>query len=156
MASVLSARRVSRKRGRAGHFVAAADGLASRMVQSTQYLSVTDLPITCIPVSYTGRAAASEREDRGVFPRHRIDLPFRHGLIDRRYSDKVGDKVRRSPVNIISHCVQVTPPNTPGVQHRYPYILYYEGTLVLSMLQLDLELGIYQRPKRDTPRTLPT
>ena len=69
-ASVLSARRVSCIRGGEITFVAAADGLASRMVQSTQYLSVTDLPITCIPVSYTGRAAASEREDRGVFPRH--------------------------------------------------------------------------------------
>ena len=68
--------------------MAAADGLTSRMVQATQHLSVTDLPITCYlfrevsanPLfmswgtpsvqdsGYTGRAAVSERERPGSLP----------------------------------------------------------------------------------------
>nr|VFK48749.1 MAG: hypothetical protein BECKTC1821E_GA0114239_11304 [Candidatus Kentron sp. TC] len=41
---------------------------ASRMIRSTKYLRVTDLPITCLLASYTGRAPVSEKKRPGSLP----------------------------------------------------------------------------------------
>ncbi len=99
----------------------AADGLTSRMIQNAQYLSVTDPPITPVPAGYTGRAAVSKKERPGGLPlATAYTRPFRQRLIGGRYSgNKTSeDGVRRSPVNIVSHCVRAIPPNTPSVRSQ--------------------------------------
>ena len=64
------------------------------------------------------------------------------------------DDVGLSPVSVVSHFVQATPPDTLTDHRRSPSILRCESTLLLPMLRQMTELGTPPGPKRDASWTI--
>ena len=64
------------------------------------------------------------------------------------------DDVGLSPVSVVSHFVQATPPDTLTDHRRSPSILRCESTLLLPMLRQMTELGTPPGPNRDASWTI--
>ena len=105
--------------------------------------------------SYSGDAAIPEASSRrGRRTHRRMTEPFRNaygpGLPGLRR-----DGVGLSPVSVVSHYVQATPPVTVSVRNDEPsYVVRAEnGEPSPTRLRQVRELGLPTRPKRGTSRT---
>nr|VFK17264.1 MAG: hypothetical protein BECKLFY1418C_GA0070996_10304 [Candidatus Kentron sp. LFY] len=169
MASVSSCTSGFPQEVRAGHLVAAADGLTARVVQSAQHLSVTDLPITCCSGGYlpgvqglgtyppfTVQAAPGELlsprgRGRGAFP----SPPLRPTTSPVTYRWALLRRSRRRRETFTGRHHQ---PLCPGDTAKHPWcaaqVTVYpvlRRHFVPSVLRPNPELGIHKRPKRAPP-----